>query len=70
MILEILLQFSGDLLRALLLDELSERVRGLLAASISRRQELRRRQFYDYLRSRPSRALLHKMRTTVEEDVR
>ena len=66
---ELFYQFALELLRALLIDALSERVRKRLLQVISRRQAFRRARFYGLLKTRHSRRLLHKLRTLIESEV-
>jgi hypothetical protein len=69
MIFDLLGQLASELFRALLIDELSERVRARLMRWLFRRRARRRERFSWYLRSRPSRQLLHKLRTGTPEKV-
>jgi hypothetical protein len=68
--LQFLHQLASELVWALLIDELSERVRARLLRALYRRRQLRRQRFYLHLARRYSRQLLHRLRTVPDEPVR
>jgi hypothetical protein len=63
MIPDLFSQLASELLRALLIDELSEHVRRKVLHRLGRRRALRRQRFYLDLNRRRSQRLLHKLRT-------
>jgi hypothetical protein len=67
MILEFLHQLASELVCALLIDEVSERVRGRIVRALYQRRQLRRQRFYLHLARRHSRELLHRLRTVPDE---
>ena len=69
MIMDILYHFVTEFIHALLIDELSERVRRNVAGRLDKRRIHRRQRFYRHLSRRNAQRLLHKLRTEADSPV-
>jgi len=69
MLFHILGQFIVELLRALLIDEISQRVRRRIMRGLADRTSRQQLSFYLSLRRRSGQKLLHKLRTLPDKDV-
>lgn len=70
MIFDLLAQFGLEFVRALLLDEFSERVRRHVNSFAHRRYQRQKARFDILLRRRATERLLHRLRTELDDRVR